>query len=108
MPVSGRPANSALLKITHGSSGVTTKSFHRNARAAGASGGAGLAVRRLLARFNNSITVAAANNAEIPERIMTAVSHALWRRVGSWAPAAVLSRSWAGASGSAVETRLRG
>src|SRR5258708_25716592 len=33
MPVSGLPTNSALLKMTQGSSGVSTKSFQRMAKA---------------------------------------------------------------------------
>src|SRR6266850_2276543 len=57
IPVSGRPTNSALLKITQGSSGVSTKSLQSEANAAVGS----LSVRAAARPFARSCT--SGNNA---------------------------------------------
>src|SRR5271168_4507233 len=93
MPVSGRPANSALLKITQGSSGVATKSFHRKATAGGGVVWSAWAKRRLLARFRDIVTTVASSPAEMIERARTAISQAFGRGAGEGRAGVARSRS---------------
>src|SRR5271163_575889 len=102
MPVSGRPANSALLKITQGSSGVATKSFQRNARAVGGSATSVFTIRLALARSNNSVTSAATSSTD---SVMTLVNHAYWRGVRDCAVGDAVVRGGAGGGSSGVGTK---
>src|SRR5260370_22067476 len=77
MPVSGRPTNSALLKMTQGSSGVSTKFFQRTDKAPLGSLSARTAVRPF-ARSCRSGTNATRQSVRPIDRTTTASCQGLY------------------------------
>src|ERR1039457_2045542 len=75
MPVSGLPTNSALLKMTQGSSGPSRKPFQKTA-----SGPVGSmrAAGRTAARFRNTAIRVTTHTASSDDSAITAMSQLLW------------------------------
>src|SRR5258708_6726103 len=101
MPVSGLPTNSALLKITQGSSGVSTKFFQRTAKAPVDS----LSVRTVVRPFGRSCrsgTNATRHSVRPIDRTTTANCQGLYQvRERAFGNAVVLMEVSAAGSGAA-------